>query len=82
MLVSDLYFSGNTVVIDHGVGVFTYYCHFSKILVEQGRDVEKGEIIGEVGATGRVTGSHLHWSVRVNGSRIDPYSMLALNFLR
>ena len=80
VLAADLYFSGNTVVIDHGVGVFTYYCHFSKILVEQGNDAEKGEIIGEVGATGRVTGPHLHWSVRINGSRIDPYSMLALNF--
>ncbi len=78
VLAHELYYSGNTVVIDHGLGVFTFYCHFSKILVEDRERVEKGQAIGEVGATGRVTGPHLHWSLRVRGSRVDPFSLLSL----
>ncbi len=80
VLASNLYFAGNTVIIDHGLRVFTFYCHFSNIRVKRGQNVEKGDVIGEVGATGRVTGPHLHWSVRVNGSRVDPYSLLYLLF--
>ena len=78
VLAHELYYAGNTVVIDHGLGVFTFYCHFSKILVEKGDQVKKGQAIGEVGATGRVTGPHLHWSLRVRGSRVDPFSLLSL----
>lgn len=78
VLAHELYYSGNTVVIDHGLGVFTFYCHFSEILVENGDRVKKGQTIGEVGATGRVTGPHLHWSLRVRGSRVDPLSLLSL----
>jgi murein DD-endopeptidase MepM/ murein hydrolase activator NlpD len=79
LLADDLYYAGNTVVIDHGLGVVSFYCHFSKILVTKGDLVEKGTLIGEVGATGRVTGPHLHWSVRIRGSRVDPLSLLSLD---
>ena len=79
-LAKNLYFAGNTVIIDHGLGVFTSYLHFSKILAKRGDMVRKGDIIGEIGATGRVTGPHLHWGVKVSGSRIDPFSLLTLNW--
>jgi murein DD-endopeptidase MepM/ murein hydrolase activator NlpD len=78
VLAHGLYYAGNTVVIDHGLGVFSIYLHFSRMLVEEGEFVRKGESIGEVGATGRVTGPHLHWSVRIRGSRVDPLSLLDL----
>jgi murein DD-endopeptidase MepM/ murein hydrolase activator NlpD len=78
VLAKNLYFSGNTVIIDHGLGVFTSYLHFSKILAKRGEMVRKGDVIGEIGATGRVTGPHLHWGVKVSGSRIDPFSLLHL----
>jgi murein DD-endopeptidase MepM/ murein hydrolase activator NlpD len=80
VLANDLYYAGKTVVIDHGLGVFTLYCHFSKIIARRGEMVRKGDIIGEIGATGRVTGPHLHWGVKVSGSRIDPFSLLDLKF--
>ena len=80
VLASDLYFAGKTVIIDHGMSVFTMYCHFSKIRVKRGKLVEKGEIIGEIGATGRVTGPHLHWGVKVSGISVDPFSILSLTF--
>ncbi len=80
VLASHLYFAGKTVIIDHGMGVFSLYCHFSKIRVERGKLVNKGEIIGEIGATGRVTGPHLHWGIRVLGTSIDPFSILSLTF--
>lgn len=82
VLADDLYFNGNTVFLDHGQGLVTMYCHLSEILVAQGEDISQGQEIGRVGATGRVTGPHLHWSVSLNGSRIDPESfMQALNEL-
>jgi murein DD-endopeptidase MepM/ murein hydrolase activator NlpD len=80
VLASDLYFAGKTVIIDHGMSVFTMYCHFSKIRVKRGKLVKKGEIIGEIGATGRVTGPHLHWGVKVSGISVDPFSILSLAF--
>jgi hypothetical protein len=80
VLANDLYYAGKTVIIDHGLGVFTLYCHFSKITAKREEMVRKGDIIGEVGATGRVTGPHLHWGVRVSGSRVDPFSLLHLKF--
>ncbi|NOR15092.1 MAG: peptidoglycan DD-metalloendopeptidase family protein [Candidatus Aminicenantes bacterium] len=79
VLADDLYYAGNTVIIDHGLGMFSFYCHFSVIHAKRGDRVQKGDIIGEVGATGRVTGPHLHWSIRVRNSRIDPFSLLALD---
>lgn len=80
VLAKNLYFAGNTVIIDHGLGVFTSYLHFSKIIAKREDLVRKGDIIGEIGATGRVTGPHLHWGVRVSGNRADPFSLLSLNW--
>lgn len=78
VLASDLYFAGKTVIIDHGLGVFSLYCHFSKFRCRRGEIKEKGEVIGEIGATGRVTGPHLHWSVRIRNSRVDPLALMNL----
>lgn len=79
VLASHLYYSGKTVIIDHGLGLFTFYCHFSKILKKRGELVKKGDIIGRAGATGRATGPHLHWGVKIFESRIDPLSLLSLS---
>ena len=76
-LVDDLYYNGKTIFLDHGQGLITMYCHLSESLVTEGERVEQGEVIGLVGATGRVTGPHLHWSVSLNGHRVDPQSMMA-----
>ncbi len=77
-LAQDLYFAGNTVIIDHGLGLYTYFAHLSKFEVKQGDQVEKGQVVGLVGSTGRVTGPHLHWTARLVGARIDPLSILEL----
>ena len=71
-IASDLYYSGNTVILDHGAGLFTVYAHLSKIEVKEGATVKAGERLGLSGATGRVTGPHLHWGGRVGGEIIDP----------
>jgi murein DD-endopeptidase MepM/ murein hydrolase activator NlpD len=73
-----LYFSGNTVIIDHGLGLFSMLAHLSAIDVREGDRVASGQLIGRVGATGRVTGPHLHWAVRASDARIDPLSLLAV----
>jgi murein DD-endopeptidase MepM/ murein hydrolase activator NlpD len=78
VLVGDRYFTGNTVMIDHGLTLFSLFAHLSEVAVHEGDTVKAGEIIGKVGATGRVTGPHLHWSVRVNGARVDPLSLLSV----
>ena len=74
----NLYFSGNTVIIDHGLGMFSMLAHLSAIDVREGALVTPGQRIGLVGATGRVTGPHLHWAVRVGEARVDPLSLLAV----
>jgi murein DD-endopeptidase MepM/ murein hydrolase activator NlpD len=74
----SLYFSGNTVIIDHGLGLFSTLAHLSRIDVEEGTMVMAGQRVGLVGATGRVTGAHLHWAVRVGEARVDPLSLLAV----
>jgi murein DD-endopeptidase MepM/ murein hydrolase activator NlpD len=78
VVARDLYFSGNTVVIDHGLGLFSTLAHLSAIDVAEGDDVTADQVVGLVGATGRVTGPHLHWAVRASGARVDPMSVLAL----
>ncbi len=78
VLASHLYLSGMTVIIDHGLGVFSFYGHLSKILIKPGERVAKGEVVGNCGTTGRSTGPHLHWSMRILDSRVDPYEMLSL----
>lgn len=74
----NLYFSGNTVIIDHGLGLFSTLAHLSRIDVHEGDDVATGQQLGLVGATGRVTGPHLHWAVRAGDARVDPLSLLAV----
>ncbi len=80
VLTRDLYFSGNTVIINHGLGLFSIYCHLSKICVKEKELVEKGRIIGYVGSTGRSTGSHLHWGFRLFDGYVDPLSVVYLSF--
>jgi murein DD-endopeptidase MepM/ murein hydrolase activator NlpD len=74
----SLYFSGNTVVIDHGLGLFSMLAHLSAFDVHEGDRVAAGDRVGRVGATGRVTGPHLHWAVRAGGARVDPLSLLEM----
>ncbi|HEX2710939.1 MAG TPA: M23 family metallopeptidase [Candidatus Acidoferrales bacterium] len=78
VLAEELFFSGNTVVLDHGLGLFTFYGHLESIAVASGEAVETGTILGRVGATGRVTGPHLHWAVRLGEARVSPLAILAL----
>lgn len=70
--VGDFFFSGNVAYLDHGSGVITLYAHMSEIHVEAGQTLEKGEVLGTVGMTGRVTGPHLHWAIYLNGTAVDP----------
>jgi murein DD-endopeptidase MepM/ murein hydrolase activator NlpD len=78
VLAKDLFFSGNAVFIDHGYGLYTTYLHLSEIDVAVGDLVERGQQLGLAGATGRVTGPHLHWGVRLLDARVDPFSLVRL----
>jgi murein DD-endopeptidase MepM/ murein hydrolase activator NlpD len=77
-LASDLYMGGKTVIIDHGLGVFSTYGHMSKLLVRRGERVAKGQTVGLCGSTGRSTGPHLHWGFKIFDARVDPEAMLRL----
>jgi murein DD-endopeptidase MepM/ murein hydrolase activator NlpD len=71
VLAENLYYSGNTVVIDHGFGIYTLYAHLSEIEVKAGDPVDASDEIGKVGATGRVTGPHLHWGLTIEHARVN-----------
>ncbi len=79
-LIGDHFFSGHSIFIDHGDGLYTMYFHLSKVVVTPGQRVRKGEVIGLVGSSGRATGPHLHWGARLNGARINPVELTRLAF--
>ncbi len=78
VLVDDCFFSGNSLILDHGQSIYTMFFHLSKILVSEGQQVKKGDVIALVGSTGRSTGAHLHWGVRMQGARVDPLELIKL----
>lgn len=79
VVLSDaLYYSGETVIVDHGLGVFSFLAHLSRRDVAAGDAVQAGQVVGLSGVTGRITGPHLHWSVRVGAARVDPLSLIAI----
>jgi len=79
VLARPLYYEGNCVIIDHGLGLYTLSMHFSRIDVHEGQRVKSGDKLGLSGATGRVTGPHLHWAVRWENAYLDPGKLLRLN---
>ena len=79
VLARHLYYEGNCVIVDHGLGLYTLSMHFSRIDVREGQHVAAGDKLGLSGATGRVTGPHLHWAVRWEGAYLDPAKLLRLN---
>ncbi len=78
VMAKDLFFAGKTIILDHGLGLYTVYAHCSRMRTKTGDQVAQGQIIGEVGATGRVTGPHLHWGCRINGARVNPLNLTTL----
>lgn len=76
VLAKKLFFTGNTVIVDHGLGIYSLYAHLSRIDVKDGEVVKNGQVVGLSGATGRVTAPHLHWAMRVQGARVDPFSLV------
>jgi murein DD-endopeptidase MepM/ murein hydrolase activator NlpD len=80
VMVSNRYYAGGTVVIDHGLKLFSLYFHMSEFSVKTGEQVKKGQLIGKVGRTGRVTGPHVHLSTKIEGLSFDPLSLLEFDF--
>jgi hypothetical protein len=78
VFIGDLFFSGKSLVIDHGMGLYTMYFHLSKILVKVGEKVRKGQVVGLVGSTGRAMGSHLHFGARLQQATVNPHSLFLL----
>jgi murein DD-endopeptidase MepM/ murein hydrolase activator NlpD len=82
VLVGDFFYGGKYALLDHGMGLLTSYSHMSEILVEEGMVINKGQEIGLVGSTGRVTGPHLHWTVYLNKERVNPELFLNKNIIK
>ncbi|AKQ67403.1 peptidase, M23/M37 family [Myxococcus hansupus] len=80
VMARDNYAAGNTVLVHHGAGLYTAYFHLSRINVKAGDTVKQGQDLGQVGSTGRVTGPHLHWGVKVDGLWVDGQSLLKMDF--
>jgi murein DD-endopeptidase MepM/ murein hydrolase activator NlpD len=78
VLIDEQFYSGKSVVLDHGEGIYTMFFHLSRIMVASGQEVKKGDVIGLVGSTGRSTGPHLHWGVRLQGARVNPQELITL----
>ena len=76
VLLGDFFYSGKSLVLDHGGALFTVYFHLSEFKADEGIEVKKGDVIALSGMTGRVTGPHLHWGARLNGARIDPFQLV------
>jgi murein DD-endopeptidase MepM/ murein hydrolase activator NlpD len=76
VLVDELFFTGKSVILDHGWGLYSMYFHLSEVGVKKGDRVDTGAMLGRVGSTGRSTGPHLHWGIKLNGARVDPFSLL------
>lgn len=80
VLARELYYCGNTVLLDHGYGVHTVYCHLSKLYAQEGQVVAPGDVLGLVGHTGRAEGPHLHWGLKLGATgRVDPFSLTSLD---
>jgi len=79
LLIENMFLNGTLIAIGHGKGLVTVYAHLSKTFVKLGEEVQAGQIIAEVGSTGRSTGAHLHWGMRFNHARINPHSLLSLS---
>jgi murein DD-endopeptidase MepM/ murein hydrolase activator NlpD len=77
-LIDNQFFSGKSLILNHGQGIYTMFFHLSKVLVKRGQAIKKGQAIALVGETGRATGPHLHWGVRIQGSRVDPLELVHL----
>ncbi len=82
VLIGDFFYTGNTVILSHGEGLYTSYAHMDKITADHGKIIQQGNQIGTVGATGRVTGPHLHWTVYFNGIKINPEWLIKEGFLK
>jgi len=75
-LVADHFFSGTSLILDHGLGLYTMYFHLQENLARPGQRVSRSQPIGRVGSSGRATGPHLHWGARLHGARIDPRELV------
>jgi murein DD-endopeptidase MepM/ murein hydrolase activator NlpD len=77
-VAKGLFYSGNIVIVDHGMGIFTYYARLRKFSVSPNESVTDGQLVGLAGATGRVSGPHLHWGARANGVQVDPLQPVSI----
>jgi murein DD-endopeptidase MepM/ murein hydrolase activator NlpD len=82
ILTGNFFYTGNTIILDHGFGLISSYSHLDSSIVKENEMIQQGELIGTVGETGRVTGPHLHWTVYLNKEKINPEALLKENFLQ